>query len=133
MNDPVSRQNEAELERSARQAYESSLERLDAHTLSRLHQARNQAIEAAATARLRRPGWLVWVPAGALAAGVLSAALLVRTPVSDPALATGVAIPPAPVELLAAGDEDLDIAAEADLGFYEWMAVDSEPEDEVGG
>jgi len=132
MNDPGSRQNEAEFERSARQTYESSLASLDARTLSRLNQARNQALDAAATARLRRPGWLAWVPAGAFAAGVLAAALLVRTPVSDPALATGAAIPPAPVELLAAG-EDLDIAAEADLGFYEWMAVDSAPADEVGG
>jgi hypothetical protein len=132
MSDPGSRhEHESDFERHARQTYDSSLDRLDAGTLSRLNQARNRALEAAVNARSRRRAWLGWAPAGTLAAGVLAAALLLRTPSTDPTIAAGVT-PPAPVELLAAG-EDLDIAAEADLGFYEWMAADAGPADEVGG
>lgn len=132
MNDPGSPQRETEFERNARAMFEASIDSLDARTLSRLNQARNRALEAASAARSRRRAWLTWAPAGALAASVLAAALLLRTPATDPTNAASAVTSPAAVELLAAGD-DLDIAAEADLGFYEWIAADPAADVEIGG
>jgi len=130
MNEPGNRQSEAEFERNARAMFDASIASLDARTLSRLNQARNRALQAASAASSRRHVWLTWAPAGALAAGVLAVALVLRLPATAPSADAGPANPPAPVELLAAG-EDLDIAAEADLGFFEWIA--SAQEDGVGG
>jgi hypothetical protein len=132
MNDRGAPQGETEFERNARAMFEASIESLDAGTLSRLNQARNRALEAAAATRSRRRLWLQWAPAGALAASILAAALLLRTPVTDPTATLGATAAPAPVELLAAG-EDLDIASEAELAFYEWIAADPAADAEVGG
>ena len=119
MNAPRDKHGETEFERTARAMFDASIDSLDARTLSRLNQARHRALDAAAASRSRRRLWLMWAPAGALAAGVFAAALLLRGPIDDPTVA---AETQAPVELLAAG-EDLDIAAEADLEFYAWAEV----------
>ena len=65
MNEPGTRQSEAEFERNARAMFDASIASLDARTLSRLNQARNRALQAASTASSRRHVWLAWVPAAA--------------------------------------------------------------------
>ena len=54
MNEPGTRQSEAEFERNARAMFDASIASLDARTLSRLNQARNRALQAASTASSRR-------------------------------------------------------------------------------
>jgi len=67
--------SQSDLERRAREAFEASVEGLDARTRSRLNQARQAAT--AELGRSRRSRWVVWAPAGALAAAALVAVLLV--------------------------------------------------------
>ena len=130
MNDQQHRPDEdAEFERRAREAFDASVEGLDAASRSRLNRARQQAL-AAARGRAGWTGnrwWTTWAPAGAMAAAVFAAVLLWRSPAPDEGSAVTAANPsvdvqPDPLELLAAG-EDLDLAAEADLDFYAWVEL----------
>ncbi len=122
------------LEHGARAAFDASVDSLDAATLSRLHRARNRALEAAT--RSQRPvfGWRTWAPAGALAAGVLGAALLLRMPAGDvgrhgATASRAAATAQEPLELLAA-DEDFGLAtAEEDLDFYAWIELAADEAD----
>lgn len=119
------------LERRARDAFDASVEALDAHTRSRLNQARQRALAAATAApgsNDARRGWSAWAPAGALAAGVLVAALMLRGPVDSdraPAVAAShpAALPQEPLELLAAGEEFEIATSDEELEFYEWVEV----------
>jgi hypothetical protein len=118
-----------ELERRAREWFDASVAGIDAVDSSRLQRARQRALEIAARSRPSTHG-ARWVPAGAIAAGLLAAALLLRAPTGDgPPLpepsATGTAETIEALDLLAAG-EDLDLATEADLDFYEWVAAAAE-------
>lgn len=128
--------DDAELERQLRNVFKASVDDLDAATLSRLHRSRQQALDAAASRK--RTGWRLtaWAPAGALAASVLAAVLLLRSP-SETGAPVQVAATPAnafapqdPLELLTAG-EDLDLATEADLEFYAWVELET-ADDGVG-
>jgi hypothetical protein len=117
----------AEFERRAREAFRTSVDDLDAATLSRLNQSRQKALAAVQGSSHGRNRWLTWAPAGALAAGVLAAVLLWRAPPDANAPPTVASSSPAdtqqdPIELLAAG-EDLDLATEADLDFYVWVEL----------
>ena len=120
--------DEAELERHARNVFKASVDDLDAATLSRLHRSRQQALDAAAGRKRSGWRWTVWAPAGALAASVLAAVLLLRSPsetgvpVQVAATAANADVPQDPFELLAAG-EDLALATEADLEFYAWVEL----------
>jgi cytochrome c-type biogenesis protein CcmH/NrfG len=114
-------------ERRAREVFDASVEGLDAHTRSRLNQARQKAT--AELERSRRSPWLAWAPAGALAAAALVAVMLWRAPGTPeaPVQQARVQQTPAPeengeaAEILAAGD-DLDLVKE-DLEFYEFVAL----------
>lgn len=118
--------HDTELERHARNVFKASVDELDAATLSRLNRSRQRALAAAAGRKRTGWGWTVWAPAGALAAGVLAAVLLLHSPsetvVPVPVAATAAStdLRQVPLELLAAG-EDLDLATEADLEFYVWV------------
>jgi hypothetical protein len=119
-------------ERRARAAFDASVDALDAGARSRLNQARQQALAAAAA---RQPQGLrssdrrwygTWAPVGALAAAVFAAALLLRAPVDGPTSPAQGAASPAQgesLEMLAA-DEDFAIAtSEEDLEFYAWVEL----------
>ncbi|MBK7904223.1 MAG: hypothetical protein IPJ97_15720 [Proteobacteria bacterium] len=130
MREPPDDRDDAELERQVRNVFKASVDDLDAATLSRLHRSRQQALDA--TAGRKRTGWqwTVWVPVGALAASVLAAVLLLRSP-SETGAPVPVAVTPTnadvrqdPLELLTAG-EDLDLATEADLEFYDWVELET--------
>jgi hypothetical protein len=106
------------LEERSRGLFESSVERLDARTRSRLNQARQRALEEIKKGSTRRY-WL-GIPLGGLAAAALVAVLLIRgggevgAPQSENA------------NLLL---DDFDIVADADsfeiiqdVEFYSWLA-----------
>lgn len=115
-----------DLERRARQAFDASVDSLDARTLSRLNQARRRALAASAPGPQRSGRWWAWAPAGALAASVLAAALLLRGPTevgpgTDPAAANPAALTQEPLEMLAAGEEFEIATDDEDLEFYRWV------------
>ena len=128
MSDQPDDRDDAEFARQARTVFQASVDELDAATLSRLNRSRQQAL--AAVDGRNRAGWrwTVWAPVGALAAGVLAAALLLHSPsetgapVQVAATATSADVQQEPLELLTAG-EDLDLATEADLEFYAWVEL----------
>jgi hypothetical protein len=126
MNDHRDDTGFGEIERRARAAFEASVEALDAPTRSRLNQARQKAVARVAGAsgagRARR-GW-AWLPAGAVAAGVLAAALLLRGPAEvEPVASHPAAIGHEPLEMLAAGEEFEIATSDEELEFYEWVEV----------
>jgi hypothetical protein len=134
MNDPASERSDPDIERQLRATFDASLTGLDARTLSRLNQSRQQAVEAAQRRQpwSGRSGWTTWAPLGALAAGVLVAVVVWRMPAEPqaPVIAQAVVAPaapavdllPEPLELLTSG-EDLELAAAADLDFYAWVEL----------
>jgi len=128
MSDQPRDRDDAELERQARNVFQASVDELDAATLSRLNRSRQQALALAEGRNRTGWRWTVWAPVGALAAGVLAAALLLHSPsetgapVQVAATATSADVQQEPLELLTAG-EDLDLATEADLEFYAWVEL----------
>jgi len=125
MSESERNRQQAEFERRAQETFRRSVDDLDAATLSRLNRSRQRALEAAQGSNRHGSRWLLWAPAGALAAGVLAAALLLRTTPDTPAT-VAVSAPadtqPEAFDLLAAG-EDLELATEADLDFYAWVEL----------
>ena len=136
MNEHRDDRDDAELERQVRNVFKASVDDLDAATLSRLNRSRQQALDAAAGRKHTGWRWTAWAPAGALAASVLAAVLLLRSPSETVAPAQVAAapanadVPQDPFELLDAG-EDLELATEADLEFYAWVELET-AEDGVG-
>lgn len=136
MSDQSRDRDDAELERHARTVFQAGVDELDAATLARLHRARQQALGAAAGRNRAGWRWTVWAPVGALATGVLAAALLLRSPSETSAPVQVAATQMStdaqqdPLELLTAG-EDLDLATEADLEFYAWVELET-TDDGVG-
>jgi hypothetical protein len=121
-------ENLSRFERNARTVLEHSVARIDGRTRSRLNQARQAALEAAAT---RRPAWwrgLTLMPAaGAVAAAVLVSVMLLR---GHPG-----AVPPVTAEAQHSEVEDLDLLADkdgldlmegGDGSFYEWAAAQTD-------
>jgi anti-sigma-K factor RskA len=120
-----------DFERQSRLVLEESLSRVDGRVRSRLNQARQAAVEAAA--RRRRPvfwRFFTLVPtAGAVAAALLVAAPLWHRegPAELPVAIAGSTHPGEDLELLADG-EALDLVQDGDGSgsFYEWAAEQSE-------
>jgi anti-sigma-K factor RskA len=110
--------------RRAREVFVASVESLDAETRACLSRARFEAVEAANHAR--SSSWRTWVPAAAVAATVIVAVAIWRTPERTES----------PVAVAASGDTALDAVdmladaealdlVENDLAFYEWLDVTS--------
>jgi hypothetical protein len=125
-----------EFERNACVVLERSLSRIDARTRSRLNQARQAALEAAA--RRRRPLWLrgtTLMPAtGAVAAALLLAVVLwhreparIEMPMPE---AQGSSMED--MDLLA-DSEALDLLEGWDGPFYEWAASQTDANGESNG
>ena len=103
-------------EERSRELFEDSVERLDAHTRSRLNQARQRALDELKKGSARRY-WL-GLPLGGLAAASLMAVVLFR----------GGGEPGVP-EVATLPLDDFDIATDADdfemlrdVEFYAWLA-----------
>jgi hypothetical protein len=125
MNTP---NDDERLEQSAKAAFDDSVERLDAATLSKLNQGRQAALAEIASASPARQ-WTRWVPATGMATAALVAVLVFRGPEqtiepfdSDP-IATD-------FEILI-GDDALEMIEE--LEFYSWIDMaDLDSTDNVG-
>ena len=107
--------DEKELTAQAKELFDDSVERLDAATLSRLNQGRQQAVQ-----EIRETGtvgqWARWVPAGGLAAAAVVAVVVWQgMPVEHSAPAAGTATD---FEIMLSEDS-LDMLE--DLEFYSWM------------
>lgn len=125
MNDEDRSGADRDFECRACELFEASVAGLDAPSRSRLKRSRQQALDIA-TGERRVPGvWKTGFAAGAVAASVLVAALLWRGPDLAPGLDAPVAVVDAPsptLELLAANDEELQLAAaDEELEFYAWV------------
>jgi hypothetical protein len=108
-----------ELETKARALFEDSVERLDAHTRSKLTQARNRALNEVKPGASRR--W-IWAPAGGLAVAAVIAVVMVSG-----GLRSG-------NETGALALEDIDIVADSenldmleDVEFYQWLDDAADP------
>jgi len=104
----------------AKALFETSVERLDAATLSRLNRGRQRALEELRSGR-RLGAWLRWVPA----TGVAAAAVLTVMIMNDPAV-------PLPEESLSVTDfellmEDDSLEMLEDLEFLLWLET-AEPD-----
>lgn len=116
-----------DFERRAHQLFDASVAGLDASARSRLNRSRQQALDVAAGGRRVFGAWRTGAAAGAIAATVLVAVLLWRGAGESgpPALDARVAVEEVPdqaLELLAANEDDLRLAAaEEELEFYAWV------------
>jgi hypothetical protein len=115
MNEPNDNEqiNNEEFAAQAKQAFDDSVERLDAAALSQLNQGRHAALEKLASGR-SRAAWMRWVPAGGVAAAALLTMIMMRGP----------EIESMPIEVVS----DFEILLEGeslemfeDLEFYSWM------------
>lgn len=121
--------NMSELERRARAVLEQSLTRVDARTRSRLNQARQAALEAAAArarpATIWRSRKLLLMPVtGAVAAAVLATVFVLFGPGSHPSAPKSESAQPSLEVLdLLTDDESMNLMENYDRGFYEWAAA----------
>ena len=117
-----------EFERNARAVLEESIARIDGHTRSRLNQARQLAVEAAAARH--RPLWrsfAIMPAAGAVTAALLVAVMLWhREPMGhESPLLEGRVTAVEDMDLLADA-EGLDLIEGWDGPFYEWAADETD-------
>lgn len=109
-----------QLELRAREAFDEHVASLDAHTRSRLNQARQAALDAARSKkRVAMPRWLM--PAGSVAAMAMIATVTLQY------LHSGMPVG-ANKPVVTSAMEDMDIIASKDdldllqnVDFYEWM------------
>lgn len=118
--------NDEQLQEQAKTLFDSSVEELDAATLSRLNQGRHRALE-----ELHRPGlvaWGRWAPAAGVAAAAVVAVVMINgnvgeAPVSGPVTASD-------FEMLLEADS---LEMLEDLEFYSLLdAVDAQAPGNVG-
>ncbi len=105
------KRTDEEFARSAREAFDESVDKLDAATLSRLNRDRHAAL---AELKRSRVVWTRWAPATGVAAALVVAVVLLQTP-------TGVEEVPVAVtdmEILL-GEDSIEMLE--DLEFYSWI------------
>ena len=108
--------NDEHLQQQAKALFDSSVEQLDAATLSRLNQGRHKAL-----AELHRPGlvaWGRWAPAAGVAAAAVVAVVMING-TNGEAPGSG-AVTASDFEMLLEADS---LEMLEDLEFYSWMDV----------
>ena len=105
------KESDEKVTRQAKDAFDRSVDRLDAATLSRLNRGRQAAL-----AEVSRPreAWLRWIPATGLAAAMLLAVMVLQSPAEIDA----VSAPAADLDILL-GEESIEMLE--DLEFYSWL------------
>ena len=100
-----------QLAQQAKEAFDKSVDGLDAAALSRLNRGRQAAL-----AEVARPAreWLRWMPA----TGVVAAVLLVMLTFRGPGEIDATAAPAADLDILS-GEESMEMLEE--LEFYRWL------------
>jgi len=115
-----------QLQKQAKALFDSSVEELDAATLSRLNQGRHKALE-----ELHRPGlvtWGRWAPAAGVAAAALVAVVMINGPGGE--VAVNGAVTASDFEMLLEADS---LEMLEDLEFYSLLdAVDAQEQGNVG-
>ncbi len=106
-------QFERQLAERAKQAFDESVEGLDAATLSRLNRSRQAALASAARPNTQ---WLRWMPATGVAAAVLLAVVTIR----GPADLDVISAPASDLEILLS-EESIEMFE--DLEFYSWLTT----------
>ena len=105
------KRTDEEFASKAREAFDASVEELDAATLSRLNRGRHAALSQLDHAPAR---WTRWAPATGVAAAVLVAVVLLQTPTGVEELPTAVT----DMEILL-GEDSIEMLEE--LEFYSWI------------
>ncbi len=105
------KKTDEQLAEAAKQAFDQSVDGLDAATLSRLNRGRQAAL---AEARQPVRPWLRWMPATGVAAAVLLALVIQQGPGDVDVIAA----PAADLEMLL-GEESIEMLE--DLEFYSWL------------
>ena len=102
-----------EFSRKAKTAFDTSVEELDAATLSRLTRSRHEAL-----AELHKPSrqWSRWMPATGVAAAVLVAVIVIQLPTIDDEAVVPTAV--TDMEILL-GEDSIEMLEE--LEFYSWL------------
>ena len=110
-------------EKMAKDAFDSSVDKLDAATLSRLNRGRHEALQELERPRRR---WSRWMPATGVAAAVLVAIVMLQSPmtIDDEVGPSSLA----DIEILL-GEDSIEMLEE--LEFYSWIDV-AEMESDVG-
>jgi hypothetical protein len=128
----MSEQDNDAFEKHSRTLFQDSVEGLDFAVRSRLTQARNTALDAAATRRPWVLGWKMWTPAaGVTAAAVLGVALWMGSPLHHQAATLAEAQSNfEDLDLLASSDEGSADALEMlqdDIDFYDFADTSANP------
>ena len=105
------KKTDEEFSRQAKEAFDASVDRLDAATLSKLNQGRHAAL---AELDLPTRQWSRWVPATGVAAAVAVAVLVMQSPAPVNELPTAVT----DMEILL-GEDSIEMLE--DLEFYSWI------------
>lgn len=105
------KRSDEEFSREAKEAFDASVERLDAATLSKLNRGRHAAL-AELHAPTRR--WWRWMPATGVAAALLVAVIVIQSPTTVDEMPTIVT----DMEILL-GEDSIDMLEE--LEFYSWI------------
>jgi len=120
-------------ERNARTVLEESVQRVDARTRSRLNQARQAALAAAAAGPAWWRSFTLMPAAGAVAAALLVAVTLWhREPASELPVLDAQRSAVEDMDLLA-DSEGLDLVQDGDNSFYEWVATQADANAESDG
>ena len=120
-------------ERNARTVLEESVQRVDARTRSRLNQARQAALAAAAAGPARWRSFTLMPAAGAVAAALLVTVMLWhREPASEVPVLDAQRSAVEDMDLLA-DSEGLDLVQDGDNSFYEWAATQADANAESDG
>ncbi len=117
------KQTDEQLVQQAKEAFDASVDKLDAATLSRLNRGRQAALAEAA-----RPNhvWMSWMPATGVAAAVLIAVFALRGPGDIDVISA----PASDLEILL-GEESIEMLE--DLEFYSWLdAVELDGDGDLG-
>lgn len=109
-------QDESALEAGTREVYRESLDSIDGATRSRLTQARHNALQALPKRHSKRG--LRWLPAGAVAAAVVMAWLLIDRSPSGISQPESLLAESGEIEILL-GEDELEMFEE--LEFYAWI------------
>jgi len=119
MNTPDSNREEPQtgFEQRARKLFDDSVDELDAATLSKLNQARQQALAELGDTASAHGRWQRWMPAAGVAAALVVTIMVARGPASvDPMAVPADAA--TDFEILT-GEDSLEMLEE--LEFYAWI------------
>lgn len=111
-----------QLARDAKQAFDQSVDGLDAATLSRLNRGRQAALAEGRRSAFSNRQWLRWVPA----TGVAAAVLLVLVMQQGPGDVDVIAAPAPDLEILLS---EASIEMLEELEFYSWLDTEEFADD----